>query len=84
MGHIFNDDCYTLYHQMRARELHEAAARERLARQARRARQGRRPHVLRQNLGRLLIMAGETLACQPLDACAEGAAKPSLWVVGRE
>ncbi len=69
----YNDDGYTMIAEQHLRELRAEAARERQARQARQLRR-RSARPARVQLGRLLIVAGEALARQPLDtACGERA-----------
>jgi hypothetical protein len=66
----YNDDGHTMIAGQHLRELRAEAARERQARQLRR----RSARPVRVHLGRLLIVAGETLVRQPLDtACVERA-----------
>ncbi len=70
MGMWYNDDGHSMIAGQHLRELRAEAARERQARQA--PRRSARP--VRVHLGRLLIVAGERLARQPLDtACVERA-----------
>jgi len=70
MSMWYNDDGHTMVTGQHLRELRAETARERQARQAPR----RRVRPVRVQLGRLLIVAGEALARQPLNpACVERA-----------
>jgi len=74
MDHLHNSDYYVRYVNQGLDERRAEAARERQARQFRQARPPRWQRRLRARLGRLLIVAGEALARQPIEAaCPERA-----------
>ncbi len=68
MGDWYDGDCHAMYVNMRLHELRQEAGRDWQARQVRQAHRARHPLPLRARLGRLLIVAGEALARQPLEA----------------
>ncbi len=70
MSNWYNDDCQAMMTGQHLRELRAEAAHERQVRQLNRRSAG----PVRVQLGRLLIIAGEALARQPIETvCAERA-----------
>jgi len=74
MNHLHNSDYYVRYVNQGLDERRAEAARGRMAQQIRQAQRSHQPRAMRARLGRLLIVAGEALARQPIEAaCPESA-----------